>query len=183
MRRRAPRWLTSRRSWLSRLRRRALYEKYKHVLKVNAHQVARKNAEAWRSFFSLVKEKKEGKLPRLFKPRSPGYRKGKGGKYRLMIIIRNDRYVVDENERTIYLKDFKLSLKFKGRLKWHGKQSKLEIAYNEARRSWYAHILVEVENTTGESGGDLRASVDLGLLILQARAIGGDIWAMLMLSG
>ena len=30
-----------------------VYEKYKHVLKVNAQQVARKNAEAWRGFFSL----------------------------------------------------------------------------------------------------------------------------------
>jgi transposase len=27
------------------------------VLKVNAQQVARKNAEDWRSFFSLIKEK------------------------------------------------------------------------------------------------------------------------------
>jgi putative transposase len=37
-----------------------VHEKYKHVLKVNAQQVARKNAEAWRSFFSLIKEKREG---------------------------------------------------------------------------------------------------------------------------
>ena len=33
-----------------------VYEKYKHVIKVNAQQVARKNAEDWRSFFSLIKE-------------------------------------------------------------------------------------------------------------------------------
>ncbi|MCG2880038.1 MAG: hypothetical protein L7G96_01790 [Vulcanisaeta sp.] len=39
-----------------------VYEKYKHVLKVNAQQVARKNAEDWRSFFSLIKEKRERKL-------------------------------------------------------------------------------------------------------------------------
>ena len=37
-----------------------VYEKYKHVLKVNAQQVARKNAESWRTFFALIKEKKEG---------------------------------------------------------------------------------------------------------------------------
>ena len=30
-----------------------VYEKYKGVLKVNAQQVARKNAESWRSFFLL----------------------------------------------------------------------------------------------------------------------------------
>jgi len=36
------------------------YEKYKHALRVNASQVARKNAEDWRSFFSLIKEEREG---------------------------------------------------------------------------------------------------------------------------
>ena len=64
-----------------------VYEKYRHVLKVNAQQVARKNAEAWRDFFSLVKEKKEGKLPKWLRPRPPGYWKGEDGKYKLMIII------------------------------------------------------------------------------------------------
>jgi len=39
-----------------------VYEKYKHVLKVNAQQVARKNAEAWRDFFSLVKKKEGGEI-------------------------------------------------------------------------------------------------------------------------
>lgn len=54
-----------------------VYHKYKHYLKANASQVCRKNAEAWRSFFSLAKERKEGKLPRWMKPRPPGYWKGK----------------------------------------------------------------------------------------------------------
>ncbi len=40
---------------------RMIYEKYKNVLKVNAQQVARKNAEAWKSFFKLLKLKKENK--------------------------------------------------------------------------------------------------------------------------
>jgi len=35
-----------------------VYEKYKNLLKVNAQQVARKNAENWRSFFSLIEEKR-----------------------------------------------------------------------------------------------------------------------------
>jgi len=42
-----------------------VYKKYKHMLKVNAQQVARKNAEDWESFFSLIKEKKEGKLAKV----------------------------------------------------------------------------------------------------------------------
>jgi putative transposase len=141
------------------------YEKYKHVLKVNAQQVARKNAEAWRSFFSLIEEKKEGNLPKWFKPRPPGYLRDEGGKYKLIIVIRNDRYEVDENKRVIHLKDFNLTLRFKGKLKWHGKQGRLEIIYNDARRSWYAHITVKVENVA-EAKGSLRAGVDLGIVNL-----------------
>jgi putative transposase len=142
-----------------------VYEKYKHALKVNAQQVARKNAESWRSFFSLIKAKKEGNLPRWFKPKPPSYWKDEGGKYKLIIVIRNDCYEVNESERTIYLKDFKLTLGFKGKLKWRGKKGRLEIIYNEARRSWYAHIPVEVE-ILAKARGYLRASVGLGIVNL-----------------
>ncbi|WP_291998779.1 transposase [Caldivirga sp.] len=152
-----------------------VYKKYKHVLKVNTQQVARKNAEAWRSFFSLIEEKKEGKLPKWFKPRPPRYWKDENGEYRLIVIIRNDRYEVNENERVIYLKDFKLALKFKGKLKWRGKQGRLEIVYDEARRSWYAHIPVEVENTV-ENKGNLRASVDLGIVNLATVYVEDGTW-------
>jgi putative transposase len=141
-----------------------VYAKYKHVLKVNAQQVARKNAEDWRSFFSLLKDKKKGKLPKWFKPKPPGYWKDKNG-YKLMVIIRNDRYELDEENRTIHLKDFKLTLKFKGKLKWRGKQGRLEIIYNEARRSWYAYIPMDVESNAKPVSG-MRASVDLGIINL-----------------
>ncbi|MGC9179497.1 MAG: RNA-guided endonuclease InsQ/TnpB family protein [Vulcanisaeta sp.] len=152
-----------------------VYAKYKEVLKVNAQQVARKNAEAWRSFFTLIKEKKEGKLPRWFKPRPPGYWKDKNGNYKLIVIIRNDRYEVDENERVIYLKDFKLALKFKGKLKWRGKLGRLEVHYSETRGAWYAYIPVEVENTV-ESSGSLRASVDLGIVNLATVYVEDGSW-------
>jgi len=92
---------------------REVYWKYKNLLKVNAQQVARKNAEAWRSFFSLIEEKKERNLPKWFKPRPPGYWRDERGKYKLIIVIRNDRYEVNESERTIYLKDFGLTLGLK----------------------------------------------------------------------
>lgn len=117
----------------------AVYAKYKTILKVNAQQVMRKNAEDWRSFFTLIEMKKESKLPSWFKPRPPGYWK-ENGKYKLVLVIRNDRYVINEERREIHLKDFHLTLKFKGKLKWKGKQGRLEIIYDEARKSWYAHI-------------------------------------------
>ena len=151
-----------------------VYEKYKHVLKTSAQQVARKNSEAWRAFFTLSRKKKERELPKRLKLRPPGYWKTRSG-YRLVILVRNDRYTVDESERTIYLKDFKLSLKFKGRLKWHGKHGRLEIIYNEARRSWYAHIPVEVEDST-KAVGKLRASVDLGIVNLATVFVEDGTW-------
>lgn len=49
-------------------------------------------------------------------------------------------------------------------MKWRGKQGRLEIHYSEARRAWYAHIPVEVENNAKVEGG-LRASVDLGGIV------------------
>jgi len=145
------------------------------VLKVNAQQVAKKNAEDWRSFFSLIKDKKEGKLPKWFKPKPPGYWKEEVGNYRQMIIVRNDRYEVDEKNRTIYLKDFKLTLKFKGKLKWMGKQGRLEITFDEAKRSWYAHIPVEVENCV-KVAGNLRASVDPGIINLATVYVKDGRW-------
>lgn len=92
-----------------------------------------------------------------------------------MIIVRNDHYKVDENKRIIYLKDFKLHLRFKGKLKWYGKQGRLEVIYDEARRSWYAHIPVEVENNA-KVEGNLRASVDLGIVNLATVYVEDCTW-------
>jgi len=153
----------------------AVYEKYKSILKVNASQVARKNVEAWRSFFSLTREKKEGDLPKWFKPRPPGYWKDHDGKYKLIVLVRNDRYTVDEKNRLIHLKDFNLSLKFKGKFKWHGKQGRLEIIYNDARKAWYAYIPVEIVENEGANKG-LTASVDLGIVNLATVYVEDGSW-------
>jgi putative transposase len=148
-----------------------VYHKYKKILKVNASQVCRKNAEAWSSFFKQTKKKKEGKLPKWFKPKPPKYWKDED--YRMIILIRNDRYSIDEEKQEIYLKDFKLTLRFKGKLKWRGKQGRLEIQYNKARRRWYAYIPMKVnkegnENKEKQKNKEkgLKASVDLGIVNL-----------------
>lgn len=77
--------------------------------------------------------------------------------------------------RIIYLKDFKLSLSFKGKLKWHGEQGRLEIIYNEARRSWYAYIPVEVQNDV-KAEGKLKASIDLGIVNLATVYVEDGSW-------
>ena len=82
---------------------------------------------------------------------------------------------MDEDGRTIYLKDFKLALGLKGKLKWCGKQGRLEIVYSEAGKSWYAHIPVEVENEA-KVEGSLRASVDLGIVNLATVYVEDGTW-------
>ena len=80
---------------------------------------------------------------------------------------------MDEDKRIIYLKDFKLALRFKGKLKWHGKQGRLEVIYDG--RSWYAHIPVEVKNVI-KGKGNLRASVDLGIVNLATVYVEDGTW-------
>jgi putative transposase len=159
-----------------------VYHKYKKILKVNASQACRKNAEAWSSFFELTKEKKEGKLPKWFKPKPPKYWKyNKEGDYRyrykMIILIRNDRYSIDEEKQEIYLKDFKLTLRFKGILKWRGKQQgRLEIHYNKARRRWYAYIPMKVNKEKENKENGLKASIDLGIVNLATVYVEDGTW-------
>ena len=122
------------------------YEKYKRILGVNAQAVMQKNNEDWSSFFSLLKLKREGKLPpHMRRVSPPGYWKDKEtGRRKLIIVVRQDRYVVDEQRHVIILKDFGMEIKFVGRLRWYGKQGRLEIIYDEGRNAWYAHIPVDV---------------------------------------
>ena len=120
------------------------YEKYKEELGVNAQAVMQKNNEAWNSFFSLLRLRKENKLPPHMSRVSPPryWKDGETGGRKLLLVIRQDRYVVDEQK--LVLKDFGLEVEFAGRLRWHGKQGRLEIYYDEARNAWYAYIPVEV---------------------------------------
>jgi len=176
------------------------YERYKNVLGVNAQAVLQKNNEAWNSFFSLLKLKKEGKLPpHVKRVGPPKYWKDREGKERkLILVVRQDRYVVDEQNHRLVLRDFDLEINFAGRLRWYGKQGRLEIRYDEARRAWYASIPVEVgveETKTGKkskyivrgerrsiqiagSRGDGAAGVDLGINILASAVTSNGTWLL-----
>ncbi len=137
-------------------------------------QLARKNAEAWRSFFSLLKKKKNGELPDWFKPQPPKFVK-EGNERKLFIIpLRNDQYKIEGN--TIELRRLgkfgRLKIQFKGRIHLKGKQGRLEIIYDAVKRKWYAHVSYTVEEklTNGdwvkvprESRGNLSAGIDLGV--------------------
>ncbi|MFP3242024.1 transposase, partial [Caldisphaera sp.] len=174
------------------------YEKYKEELKVNAQAVMQKNNEAWNSFFSLLKLKKEEKLPTFMKHVSPPrYWKDRETKRRkLLLVVRQDRYVINEQNHKLILKDFNLEIDFAGRLKWYGKQGRLEIYYDEARNAWYASIPVEVGVEKTKKGkeskyiiygerkairvelpkGNKVASIDLGINNLASVVLNDGTW-------
>jgi putative transposase len=176
------------------------YERYRRALGVNAQAVLRKNNEAWSSFFSLLKRKREGKLPpHMRRVSPPKYWKDRETKERrLLLVVRQDRYIVDERNRRLILKDFDMEIDFVGRLRWYGKQGRLEIRYDEARRAWYASIPVEVGVETTRNGneskhivrgerrsiqiavpkGDGAAAVDLGINMLASAVTSGGTWLL-----
>jgi putative transposase len=176
------------------------YEKYKKILGVNAQAVMQKNNEAWNAFFSLLRLKKEGKLPPYMNHISPpGYWKDKEtGRRKLIIVIRQDRYIVDEQNHKLILKDFNLEVKFTGGLRWFGRQGRLEMHYDEARNAWYACIPVEVgveEAKTGRRSrhivkgerrliqiatprGSRVASIDLGINNLASVVVSDGTWLL-----
>ncbi|MFP3209770.1 MAG: transposase, partial [Nitrososphaeria archaeon] len=105
------------------------YERYKGILGVNAQAVLQKNNEAWSSFFSLLKLKREGKLPPYMKRVGPPryWKDRETRERRLILVVRQDRYIVDEQNHRLILRDFGLEIDFAGGLRWHGKQGRLEI--------------------------------------------------------
>jgi putative transposase len=156
------------------------YEKYKVLIgSATAQQVLNKNDEAWRSFFKLLKLKKEGKLP-LFITRvnPPGYKK-KSNKRTLWTVLRRDQYRIEGNR--IVFKGLgavgKIELKYKGLIHLREEQGRLEIHYDQDRKKWYAHISFEVSEkaTRGvwtsvpkKPRGDLVAGIDIGINNLMA---------------
>jgi len=175
------------------------YGKYKDELgSANAQQVINKNNEAWSSFFSLLKLRKENKLPPHMNRVSPPkyWKDGETGGRKLLLVVRQDRYVVDEQK--LVLKDFGLEIGFTGRLRWHGKQGRLEIYYDEVRNAWYASIPVEVGVEETKKGrrskhvvrgerksiqvksprGNRVAAIDLGINVLGSVVIDDGTWLL-----
>ena len=175
------------------------YGKYRGELgSANAQQVLNKNNEAWNSFFSLLKLRKEEKLPpHMNRVSPPSYWKNESGR-KLMLVVRQDNYVVDELNHKLILKYFNMEISFTGRLRWHGKQGRLEIYYDEVRNAWYASIPVEVGVEVTKTGrrskhvvrgerksiqvkspkGSKMASIDLGINVLGSVIIDDGTWLL-----
>ena len=163
---------------------------------VNVQAILQKNNEAWSSFFSLLNLKKKGKPPHMNHVSPPRYWK-KEKKRKLILVVRQDRYVVDEKNHKLILRDFNLEIEFSGRLRWYGKQGRLEIYYDDVENAWYASIPVEVgveETKTGKKSkyivrgerktiqispkGNKVASIDLGINVLASVVVDDGTWLL-----
>ncbi len=156
-----------------------VYEEFKKEIgSATVQQICRKNAEAWRSFFSLLRSKRNGELPEWLKPKPPNYLKG-DGKRKPLIVLRNDQYRIEGNKLILKgLGKFKrLEIQFKGRIHLKGKQGRLEITYDPVKRKWYAHVSFTVKeklikgewmSVPRQPLGNLSAGIDLGVNNLMA---------------
>ena len=151
-----------------------VYVEFKREIgSATVQQICRKNAEAWRSFFSLLRSKRNGELPNWLKPRSPNYVKD-DGRRKPLIVLRNDQYKIEGNKLILKgLGKFKrLEVQFKGKIHLKGKEGRLEITYDTVKRKWYAHISVTVKEKLVNDEwvrvprrplGNLSAGINLGV--------------------
>ena len=157
------------------------YERYKMLIgSATAQQILNKNDEAWRSFFGLLKARKEGRLPPFMRRVSPpGYKK-RGGFRTLWTVLRKDQYRI-EGDR-IVIKGLGaigvIVVEYRGLIHVRGEQGRLEIRYDPDRGRWYAHIsFSEVREKLVRGSwvevprkprGSLEAGVDIGVNNLMA---------------
>jgi len=159
---------------------RGFYEKYKPLIgAITAQTIIRKNDEAWKSFFGLLKLRREGRLsPFINKVSPPGYRKKRKSRT-LWTAIRKDQYEIDGDR--IILKCLGaigwIEVRCKGPIYLRGERGELKIRYDDDRKKWYAHIAFEVSErmVRGEwrrvplqPRGDLTAGIDVGINNLMA---------------
>ena len=162
-------------SWKSAWERRhgEYVEIYKLLGSANFHEVTRAIGEQWRSFASMLKAKRKGKLEPWQQVRPPGYRK-RGGERLPIIYVRFDNYKVDLERKVLRLKYWNVELRFSGKPRWLVKpgaeQGRLTITYDPVKKRWYAHVSVRVKLERERDSG-LKAGIDLGREILAAVAV------------
>jgi putative transposase len=137
-----------------------LYKKYvPQVGSATAQQIVRKNSEAWRSFLALKCMERCGKLPCAMKRVKPlGYWK-RDGRYLLRILFRCDSYRIRDGCLRL---PRHLSIPFKGKLKWAGKQGRLEVAWDTFSEKWRVFQAVKVKPLMAPLGSKT-CYIDLGV--------------------
>ncbi len=140
-----------------------LYQKYGPPIdSAAAQQIIRKSNESWRSFFALKRLEREGKLPpNIEKVCMPGFWK-RDGKYKLMMILRNDCYTVKDGVMRL---PKKMEIPIKGKPKWNGKQGRAEVIYDEVDKKWRVFQAVKVKPLF-KPRGSRTCYIDLGIINL-----------------
>ena len=156
-----------------------LYNEFKPIIgAATAQQIIRKNNEAWRSFFTLLKLKGEGSLPPHIHNISPPryWKDRKSGRRKLMTVIRNDLYrIEEEGKKKLLILPRGLRVSVTGSIRWRGKQGRLEIYYDDLTGRWHAHQNVEVDQPRHTiSPTSTKAFVDLGVMNIITAWIEGE---------
>jgi len=136
------------------------YDEFKGWIgSATAQQIVRKNFNAWKAFFVLLKQKAKGALPpHIQKVKPPGYWKNRDtGKLKLIYIVKCQNYKIEGRKITF---PFKLKGRIKGKPRWGGKQGELELIYNG--KHWIAHQSIETEQIN-QISGHAKAYVDIGV--------------------
>ena len=118
----------------------------------------------WKSYFALLRKKKQDKLPpHIKKVRPPGYWKNRRTVRRVLrILIRCDCYKLEKMDGEKWLKlPFRLKIRWSSKNRWNGKQGRLEIVYADLSGQWYAYQPVEVQ-PLHQPIGNKKAYCDLG---------------------
>ena len=136
------------------------YKKYVPLVSsATAQQVVRKNNEAWRSFLALKRMQKRGQLPTTTRRVvSPGYWK-RDGRYVLRILFRCDSYHIREERLDL---PRRLSIPFKGKPKWTGKQGRLEVAWDTLSEKWRVFQAMNVKPIITPLGSET-CYIDMGV--------------------
>lgn len=152
----------------------ALEGQYKGVVgAATAQQIVRKNTEAWRSFFTCLKDADQNARP-------PGYWGNEDDGRELRTYIRCDEYTLEWGVRSrleipveMDLKNEfglnrteRLRLEVSGEPRWTGKQGRLEIAYDEVDDTFRAFQPVTVGDSqldTSLADSSEAAALDIGV--------------------
>ncbi len=140
-----------------------LYQRYTPLIdSATSQQIIRKNNESWRSFFALKQLEREGRLPlNIEKVCMPGYWK-RDGKYRLMMVLRNDIYSLKDGVMKL---PKKMKIPIRGKPKWSGRQGKAEVIYDNIDKKWRVFQAVKIKPIFKPQGSKT-CYIDIGIINL-----------------
>jgi putative transposase len=140
-----------------------LYQKYSPLIDSSTtQQIIRKSNESWRSFFALKQLEREGRLPpNIKKVCMPGYWKN-NGKYKLMMVLRNDCYSLKDEVMRL---PKKLKITIRGKPRWSGKQGRAEVIYDNIDKKWRVFQAVKAKPLFKPQGSKT-CYIDIGIINL-----------------